>query len=181
MGVLTEFYVTNQLLQSEFNSENLYFDIKIRQNIPKICLIFNSFGPFTFKETKTLPLWFLMFFEKMEFGYMIGPKWLETKWLKKKILLEIDDENLQSIPRNYIEVIYIFYKHKTNHLEIGSNHLILAEEIFSVRINKLTTGLLILDVPIRALKLKFVGSIELINFRKIMQMQLGTINMTNLN
>ena len=109
MGVLSEFYVTNQLLQSEFNSENLYFDINIRQNIPKICLIFNSFGPFIFKEKATLPFWFLTLFEKMEFGNLIDPKWLEIKWLKKKILLEIDDENLQNIPRNYIETIYIFY------------------------------------------------------------------------
>ena len=106
----------------------------------------------------------------------IIPKWYEPKWLKKKVYKEIDEENLQIIPRNYIEIIYIMYKNNLNFLQEISNPIIILEELFSIRIDKLITGLLVLHIPIRALKLENVGDIELINFRKILLIQLEAIH-----
>lgn len=180
MELLSEFYFTNQLLQSEFCAENFCFTMNFKQKIPKICLILDNFGPFFGNKKGILPLWCLMVFEKMNLGLVIEPKWLKTKWLKKKIFLEIEEENLEYIPRNYFETIYIFHKHKLFNLDTCSNQLLLIEELFWIRINKLTTGLLMLRVPIRTIKLKFLGNMELINLRKILQIQLHAINIVNL-
>lgn len=179
MKLLPEFYFTHQLLQSEFCSENLFFNMIFKREVRKTCLILCNLGPFSVGEKGILPLWFLLALEKMRFGNLIKPKWLKTKWLKKKIFLEIDEENLECIPRNYFETIYIFHKHRLNNLGAWSRQLLLIEELFSIRIEKLAIGLLMLKVPIRAIKLKFLGNTELINFRKILQIQLLAINIAN--
>ena len=106
MELLSEFYFTNQLLQSEFCAENFFFTMNFKEKIPKICLILDNFGPFFGNKKGILPLWCLTVLEKMNLGFVIGPKWLKTKWLKKKIFLEIEEENLESIPRNYFETIW---------------------------------------------------------------------------
>ena len=47
-----EYYMTNQLLQSEFYSENFFLNIEVEQKTPKISLIFHNFGPFNILEKK---------------------------------------------------------------------------------------------------------------------------------
>ena len=61
-------------------------------------------------------------------------------------------------------------------MKINLHELSIIEEFFSIRINKLTSGLLLMRIPIRAFKLENIGEIEIINFRKILQVQLQTIN-----
>ena len=50
MKILSEFYFTNQLLQSDFNCENFYVNVKFEKKIYKINLIFLNFGPFNTLE-----------------------------------------------------------------------------------------------------------------------------------
>lgn len=177
--MLPEFFITTQLLQSEFKCENLLLKLKITQKTPKISCILRGLGSYNTLEKIDLPLWCSVIYEKMEFGKIFAPKWLNSKWLEGKIFSEIDKEYLQIIPRNYIEILYSIYKNKLNFLYLKSNFLILIEDIFSTRINKITIGLIRLRVSVRALKLENIAEVELINFREILKIQLQIINFTN--
>lgn len=170
------FYFTNQLVQSEFNSENFYFEVKIKQDFPKINLIFQSFGPFRRLKRNFIPFLYSSVLEKMKVGEILIPTWLNHKWLKKKIFMEIDQENLQMIPRNYIELSYMFYKNDKKFLKSIPVQITLIEELFSIRNSKLKMGLILLKIPIRAFKLENIGEIELINYKKILQIQLQVNN-----
>lgn len=170
-----DFYLTNQLLQSEFNSENFFLDIEFKQKTPKISLILHNFGPFNILEKKNLPLWFSLVLEKIKIGKTIFPKLLESNWLEKKLFDELDQESLQNIPRNYIELSYIIYRYTLNLSKTSKDQILVVEELFLTRMNKLTTGLIALKIPIRALKLENIGGIELINLRETIQIQLQLI------
>jgi hypothetical protein len=170
------YYYTDQILQSEFHSENFFYKINFNKKVSRISFIFFTVGPFNVFTEVSLPFWLSFIFERFKLVKFIIPKWYEPKWLKKKVYKEIDEENLQIIPRNYIEIIYIMYKNNLNFLQEISNPIIILEELFSIRIDKLITGLLVLHIPIRALKLENVGDIELINFRKILLIQLEAIH-----
>jgi len=177
--MLAEFYFTTQLLQSEFNCENFFLRLELTQKTPKISCILRSFGSYTILEKTHLPLWCSVIYEKMRLGKIFAPKWLNLKWLEKKIFNEVDNDYLQLVPKNYIEIIYIIHKNNLNFLENNSSLLVVTEDIFSNRINKLTMGLIHLRLSIRALKLENIGEVELINFRKILKIQLQIINFTN--
>ena len=170
------YYFTNQLMNSEFNAENLNFNIKFQKKLTKINLISFGIGPFNILENKNLPLWISVLLEKAKFGKISTPYWLDDIWLKKKVDMELNEENLEIIPRNYIEFFYIIYKNNLNFVENLFRQIILLEELFAVRMNKLLAGLVVLRIPIRALKLENIGEIELINFRQVLQLQLQSIN-----
>ena len=95
----------------------------------------------------------------MKVGEIFIPTWLNHKWLKKKIFMEIDQENLQMIPRNYIELSYMFYKNDKKFLKSIPVQITLIEELFSIRNSKLKMGLILLKIPIRAFKLENIGEI----------------------
>ena len=170
------YYFTSQLMSSEFNAENLNFNIKFQKKLTKINLISFCIGPFNILEKKNLPLWISFLLEKAKFGKISTPYWLDNIWLKKKVAMELNEENLEIVPRNYIEFFYIIYKNNINFVENLFKQIILLEELFAVRINKLLSGLAVLRIPIRALKLENIGEIELINFRQVLQLQLQSIN-----
>ena len=73
MKIFSEFYFTNQLLQSDFNCENFYVNVKFEKKIYKINLIFLNFGPFDTLEKICLPLWISAILEKMNFAKIIIP------------------------------------------------------------------------------------------------------------
>jgi hypothetical protein len=177
--MLSEFYITNQLLQSEFNCENIFIKLKITQKTPKIGCILHGLDSYCILEKIGLPLWCSIIYEKMELGKIFAPKWLNSKWLGEKVFSEIDKEYLQIIPRNYIEILYTIHKNKLNFLNLKSTLLVLIEDIFSTRINKITMGLICLRVSVRALKLENIAEVELINYREILKIQLEIINFTN--
>jgi hypothetical protein len=181
MKILSEFYFTNQLLQSDFNCENFYVNVKFEKKIYKINLIFLNFGPFDTLEKFCFPLWLSAILEKMNFAKIIIPKWLKSKWLDKKVSMEIDRENLQTVPRIYIEMIYIVFKNDLDFLKIDFNQILLSEELFAIRVNKITMALIDIKIPIRALKLKNIGEVELVNFREVFQIQLKVVNYTYSN
>lgn len=92
--------------------------------------------------------------------------------------MEIDRENLQPVPRIYIEMIYIVFKNALDFLKIDFNQILLSEELFAIRVNKITMALIDIKIPIRALKLKNIGEVELVNFREVFQIQLKVVNYT---
>lgn len=100
--------------------------------------------------------------------------------VRKKIFMEIDQENLQMIPRNYIELSYMVCKNNKKILNYIPFQIMLIEEIFSIRISKLKMGLTLLKIPIRAFKLENIGEVELINYKKILQIQLQINNFIHL-
>ena len=112
----------------------------------------------------------------MKIGEILIPTWLSPKWLKKKIFMEIDQEDLQMIPRNYIELSYMFYKNNKRFLKSVPFQNTLIEEFFSIRNSKLKMGLILLKIPIRAFRLENIGEVELINYKKILQIQLQVNN-----
>ena len=170
------FYFTNQLVQSEFNSENFHFKVEIKQEFPKINLILQSFGPFRHLEKAVIPFLYSTILEKMKIAEVFIPRWLNKKWLKNKVLMEIDEENLQIIPRNYIELSYMFYNNNKNFLKSIPVQIALIEELSSIRNSKLKMGLTLLKIPIRAFKIENIGEVELINYKKIFQIQLQINN-----
>jgi len=174
------FYFTNQLVQSLFNSENFFFRIEWKKKFPKVNLILHSFGPFGRLEKSIAPFLYSTVLEKMKISEILSPRWLNQKWLEKKIFMEIDQENLQMIPRNYIELSYMVCKNNKKILDYIAIPIILVEEIFSIRISKLKMGLTLLKIPIRAFKLENIGEVELINYKKILQIQLQINNFIHL-
>ena len=176
-----EFYFTNQLLQTEFNSENFRVTMKFKKKIPKINFMLDSLGPFCSMEKAYTNVWCYDIFQKTGLGELVVPKWLNSKWLEKKILDEVDIDNLQIIPRNYIEFTYTIYKKTLPYSNNFFKQIVLIEELFSIRTNKLAMGLAQLQIPIRAFKIENKGQVELINFRKILQIQLQIINSIHSN
>ena len=71
------------------------------------------------------------------------------------------------------------HKNKLNFLNLKLTLLVLIEDIFSTRINKISMGLICLRVSVRALKLENIAEVELINYREILKIQLEIINFTN--
>lgn len=78
------FYFTNQLVQSQFNSENFFFQIEWKRKFPKVNLILHSFGPFRRLEKSITPFLYSTVLEKMRISEILSPKWLNQKWLEKK-------------------------------------------------------------------------------------------------
>jgi hypothetical protein len=178
--MLYSFYFTNQLVQSQFTSENFFFQIEWKKKFPKVNLILHSFGPFGILEKSIVPFLYSTVLEKMKISKLLNPRWLNQKWLEKKIFMEIDQENLQMIPRNYIELSYMVCKNNKKVLDYIAIPIILVEEIFSIRISKLKMVLKLLKIPIRAFKLKNIGEVELFNYKKILQIQLQINNFIHL-
>ena len=123
-------------------------------------------------------MWFSVILEKIKIGKIFTPKFLESKWLEKKMFEELDQESLQNIPRNYIELSYIIYRHNVDFFKAYPDQILVVEELFSTRMNKLTSGMIALQIPIRALKLENIGGIELINLRENLQIQLQLTHYT---
>ena len=70
----------------------------------------------------------------------------------------------------------MFYKNDKKFLKFIPVQITLIEELFSIRSGKLKMGLILLKIPIRAFKLENIGEIELINYKKILQIQLQVNN-----
>nr|UXY87213.1 DNA replication complex gins protein psf2 [Cryptomonas sp.] len=158
---------SEMVMQLEFFSEEILVEIRFLKNISNINLLVNDFCFLKKNHTIKINLWIAIVLKNAELCEIIKPKWLSSKWLKKKIYLEKKFHILQDIPYNYVEMASIFHKRIDKTLKYPDLTINLVEKLYSIRFHKIWTGLISLTDNIDVIKLDKISSVELYSIKTI--------------